>query len=378
MTVLSSKKTVLHVITSLEDGGAEALLYRICSDQNNKDLDQIVVSLRKMGKYGSKLQEEGIRVYCLNLNGLKQFPVAFYKLIRLIHKINPSVVQTWLYHADLIGGLAAKFAQVPKIFWSIHNVNLFWSKSKLSSFFLVKLLAFFSYWIPTKVICCARSSLDVHLKAGYDKSKLLVIYNGYDTVFFQPNLNLRESTRNLLGFSDSDFIIGMVARKSSQKDHETLLYSLLLLEGKQVPFKCILVGKNIPQLRDIVLEKKLEKRVYLLESQDDIRRFFNAFDLHILSSISEACPNVVAEAMSCGTPCIVTDVGDSSVLLGRAGIVVPPSDSESLANAIEQMYGIFKQKNKWEKLRKEAREQIKLNFSWAKMRNLYRETWFNS
>ena len=139
-----------------------------------------MVSLIDAGKYGEVLVAAGIKVHYLKMNPARPNPLKLIKLISIIRESKPSVVQTWMYHADLLGGIAAKLAGVKRIIWGVRHSTLDKGNAKRSTIYVAWLLAKLSYFIPDKIVCCARKALEVHSDLGYDKSKLILIPNGYD------------------------------------------------------------------------------------------------------------------------------------------------------------------------------------------------------
>ena len=369
-------KTIVHVITSLGDGGAESLLYRVCYASRNDNLNHIVVSLKDSGKYGIFFHKIDIPVYCLNICSFTSLLIGFYKLYKILKHIKPDNVQTWLYHADFVGGICAKITKVPNIIWGIHNTTLKRGKSSYSTIFLVKILSILSYVIPDKIICCAYSALNYHLLHGYDKNKLVIIKNGYDTKLFYPSQSLRKSTRNRLGIGEFETVIGMVARNSPQKDYLNLLTALSLLKADKTDFRCLIVGKDVDKLLPIVKAKGLENRIELYPPVNEISEIYNALDIFVLSSAyGEASPNVIAEAMSCGIPCVATDVGDTKYIIGRFGAVVPAQNPQLLKMAINNMIKQKKNTEDWTKLKINVRNRIIENYSLDEMVSSYLTIW---
>src|SRR5690606_10078664 len=136
----------------------------------------------------------------------------------------------------------------------------------------------------------------------------------------------------------SNPIIGFVARYDPLKDHDNLLQALSLLQVTDLRPTCLLVGTGLEQgnaaLADRIVHFRLLDQIRLLGRRSDVPRVMNALDLHVMSSVSEAFPNVLAEAMACGTPCVSTDVGDAAAIVGESGWIVPPHDPKALAYAI--------------------------------------------
>src|SRR5690554_3638596 len=372
---------VTHIITGLNNGGAEAVLYRLCT--NDTGATHTVISLMDMGKYGSMLEKAGITVHCLNMPQGKVTLSGLRKLYTLLKKGKPDAVQTWMYHADLIGGVIAKLAGVKKVFWNIRHSTLEAGKSKRSTIIIAKLCARLSKRVPTGIVCCADEALAVHTAIGYDKSKMTVIYNGYRLDQFNINTEAGSAVKQELDIAHVSFVLGLVGRFNPQKDHVNLLNALALLKEKHKDFACLLVGAGInpdnTELYEQIKSLGLLEHVHLLDQRSDIPAVMNALDVHVLSSTTEGFPNVVAEAMACGTPCVTTDVGDAGLIVGDTGWVVPPRNAEALADAIEQ--ALLEKKNKpedWQQRKQASRARIEENFSVEKMVEKYHRVWEHS
>lgn len=367
---------VLHIITGLNNGGAEGVLYRLC--KRDKKYKHSVISLMDMGKYGPLLEKEGIKVYCLNMPQGRVTFSGLRQLYSLLKSTKPDVVQTWMYHADLIGGVIARLAGIKNVFWNIRHSVLEKGKSKRSTIFIARLCAFFSLFIPKQIICCANKALEVHADKGYQCKKMVVIGNGYELDKFTPNTQLALEIRNELMLGENVALLGMVGRYDPLKDHVNLLAALSQLKH-QFDFKCLLVGKDLSaansDLMRIIEKQGLQSHVVLLEQRNDIPAIMNALDIHILSSSSEAFPNVIAEAMACGTPCVSTDVGDAALIVGEAGWVVPARDSRQLALAIAQALALKQDSSKWVALQSQARNRMLENFSIETMISKYHDVW---
>ena len=380
MSIVGSKK-VLHIITGLDDGGAEAALYRLCVC--NSQYSQVVFSLTDKGKYGDLLKDAGIDVYCLKLPKGRLSWQGLFRLWQLIRRIKPDVVQTWMYHADLIGGLVARIAGIRSICWGVHHTDIHPVKTKRSTRWVVRLCALLSRCLPAKIICCAQESLKVHKRLGYPVDKCVVITNGYDLNRFRPDDSARRRVRNELGIADKMPLLGMVARYDSQKDHENLLKALSLLNKQGIEFRCVLAGNGLtaanPELSRLIDEFDLGDKMFLLGSRDDIPALMNGLDIHILSSAyGEAFPNVLSEAMACGTPCIATNVGDAALIVADTGWVVPPQDEQALVNALIESLGLLQDRTQWSLRQERCRERIIENFSIEKTVQAYQKVWQDS
>ncbi len=369
---------VLHIITGLKRGGAETLLYRIC--QFDKEYNHTVISLTGTQDYGKMLNQINVSVYALNFSSSKINFFSLFKLYKLIREIKPDVVQTWMSHADLIGGVIARFAGIKNIFWGVHHTNLIKGESKRATMMIVKLNALLSYLVPKKIIYCAEKSREIQELIGFKKTKGVVIQNGYDVNSFYQDNSLSESFRNELDISLDEFVIGHVGSYDPLKDQKTLIKSFAYLDQNSFNFTAVLVGMNLDNgnnaLVRLLKENGLIERVHLLGIRKDILTVMNGIDLFMLSSISEAFPNVLNEAMACGTPCITTDVGDSGLIVGKTGWVVEPKDPKALANASIQALKEKQLNNEsWVQRKDACRQRIVENFTFEKMIKKYKEVW---
>lgn len=369
---------VVHIITGLNDGGAEAALFRLCSV--NREYSHHVISLMDKGKYGEKFESLGISVDILNMPQGRVNVSGLYKLFKLLRILKPEVVQTWMYHADLLGGVIARLAGIKNISWGIHHSNLNPGEAKKSTIYIARLCSILSYVIPRNIICCAEKSVKVHSELGYCKSKLKVIYNGYDLNAFNIDSEDRELVRREFNINDNMLLLGMVSRFHPFKDHKTLVKALGILKESNINFKCILVGQGMTEgngdLNTWFNESDVSNNMILAGTRNDIAKIMNALDLHILSSSSEAFPNVLNEAMACGTLCVTTDVGDAAFIVGNYGWVSPSKQPQKLAEAIFSALEVKESSpEKWQNLKLQARTRIKDNFTIDTMVKKYNQIW---
>lgn len=371
---------VLHIITCLDNGGAEAVLFRLigCDDSDSHQ----VISLTEMGHYGPQLVAEGVPVDTLEwprgrvtLGGLR-------KLYRLIREAKPDVVQTWMYHADLIGGIAVRLARSAPVVWGLHHTTLSPEETSRSTRAVGRLCALLSDWLPRSVISCSESGAALHVHLGYSPDKMRVVHNGYDLDVFSPDSAASARLRSEWGVNSDNVLFGMVARWDPQKDHANLIAAMAELKHHRTntPFRCVLVGNGLSAdnaaLADVLDAYDLRQDVLLLGPRDDIPAVMSALDVHVLSSaFGEAFPNVVAEAMACETPVVVTDVGDAAVIVGECGWVSPPSDPVQLAEALSKAVDAMKDNESWDARRLACRERVLQRFDLRKMVSGYRAAW---
>ena len=244
---------------------------------------------------------------------------------------------------------------------------------------IIKLLAKLSFLIPQSIVIVSKKAKRIYEIEGYNKNKIKFIPNGYDLSILKPNNFQKINFRRKIKIKKHTPLIGNVARYDPKKDHFNLLNALSLIRLRDINFFCVLVGSNINKDNiELIAEIKrlnLSNYIKLLGQNDDIIEVMNGLDIYVQSSsYGEGFPNVVAESMACGTPCIVTDVGDASFIVGKTGWVVPPNNSTKLAKAIETALNEIGTQ-KWSKKFDETRLRIKNNFDIEKMIKTYNELW---
>lgn len=320
----------------------------------------------------------GVDVVALNISRRRPSPIGFIRLVSLLRQHSPDVVQTWMYHADLFGGLAARVAGIKSVNWGIHHSMLERGTLKNTTIWIVRILSNLSWWVPWRIAVCAQRAKDVHEALGYSPEKMRVIPNGYDLAEFRPERDPDSSIRSSLKVSPSIPLIGTVGRFDPQKDHANLLGALAIVRSQNVQFQCVLVGTGLDDgnavLAEMIGKLGLSGAVHLLGRRTDIPQVMNALDLHVLPSAGEAFPNVVAEAMACGTPCVVTDVGDAGFIVGDTGWVIPPRDSIALADAIMAALTELNSST-WQARCDASRARIEEYFSIERMVRSYTELW---
>ena len=373
------KLKVLHIITSLDKGGAEAVLCRLVGIKS-EDFEFSIISLMGEGYYSSTIRDIGCDFHPFKFTRFFRLKnlVEFVRLVRLISIISPNVIQTWLYHADLIGGVAARLAGFDCVIWGIRSSAITPANSSFFTRLVVWFSARLSCVIPCAISTCSTIAAEEHIKLGYDKDKFIVIPNGFNLISFSPNRISRDQVRKEWGFDNEEVLFGCVARWDPYKDYPNLFeaLSLLIHGGKSV--RCVLVGGGLSHsnhiLIELLLKFKLTNHVILADFRNDIPAVMNAFDFHILPSASEAFPNVVAEAMACQTPCIVTNVGDASMIVGDTGWVVHPNNPFLLSQAIHEASCSVGSESDLER-RIKARQRIENNFTLKKMADSYYALW---
>jgi glycosyltransferase involved in cell wall biosynthesis len=329
---------VTHVITGLDTGGAETMLYRLLLHTDRAAYESEVISMTDIGAVGEKIRALGVPIRALGMRRGVPNPLGVLRLARWLSQYSPDVVQSWMYQADLVSGLAARLAGGMPVAWGIHNAYLEPRSVKRIKLWTVRACIWSSGWLPSRIVCCSEASREVHARLGYPQKKMMVVPNGSDLAAFRPDPEARRSVCEELGLRVETPLIGLVARFDLPKDHRTFVQAAGLLHTRVPEAHFILCGDSItlenPQLTEWIDAARVRSRCHLLGRRLDMPRLSAALDVATSSSsFSEAWPLAVGEAMACGVPCAVTDVGDSSVIVGDTGQVVPPKNPQALADA---------------------------------------------
>jgi glycosyltransferase involved in cell wall biosynthesis len=332
---------VMHIITTLGPAGAETMLCRVVSGMDGTRFGNEIVSLRGVLDLAERMQAIGVRVRTLGMKRSVPNPLLVMRLARWIRESNPDVIHTWMYHSNLIGTLAARLAGNVPVVWGIHHTVLDPRVDKRRTMFVNRACVFLSQKFPARIVCCSEASLRIHKKLGYAAEKLEVIPNGFDLDQVKPDRTARVSVHEELGIPADALLIGMAARFHPYKDHRNFLRAAARLHTQMPEVHFILCGMNITwqnaKLARWIEEGGLRGCCHLLGERRDMCRLFSAMDIATTASLSEAFSIAIGEAMACETPCVVTDVGDSALIIGDTGEVVAPSDPEALAQAMRKL-----------------------------------------
>ncbi|MCO8048558.1 glycosyltransferase [Acinetobacter towneri] len=327
---------VVHIIVGLHVGGAELMLKRLVLASHIKGkIQHEVISLTDLGIIGSDLKQAGIPVHILNMKSAFSILRVYFSLKKLLKKLKPDVVQTWMYHADLIGGMAAKSLRVKKIIWGIRNTSLD-SNSGIIKKAIRKSCALLSAQVPTTIVCVATKAKKLHENIGYSQDKMIVIPNGFDVNRFNVNNELRNKYRDELNIENTKLVIGNIGRFVPAKNQINFIKACLSLLDKGYDFDVLMAGRNISfenlEIKELVANRNNFK---LVGEIDQPEKFYNAIDVFCLSSITEGFPNVLGEAMAAEKVCLTTDAGDAKEILGICGYHISTPTSHEIANSIE-------------------------------------------
>ncbi len=369
-------KKYLHIITSLDIGGAETMLLRLIKHKSDLVKSTIVVSLTNNGKIGEALEEIGVKVVCLEIKSWSSIFKTLLKLKKIIQNERPTIVHTWMYHANIFGGIAAYLAKSQNIIWSIRRSE-FTRKESLSTFVIMKIGAMFSSTIPKAIVHVAESGLKNHQKYGYKSNNTLVIPNGFDLEKLKYDQSARKKIRNELNLSNDQILIGCVGRFHVSKGYETLISSSANVLKLHKNVKYLLIGRNLDKRNSILMEwinkTGFPEKFIMVGEKRNIAEYMNAMDVFCLPSITEGFPNVVGEAMASGLPCVATSVGDVEKITGNNAILVKPNNNELLSKGLNKILSMGNKKRKIMGLngRRKIEKEYPINLICEKYYNLY-------
>ena len=333
---------VLHTITSLQTGGAETVLCRILTnlEPENAKLHR-VISLGPGGFLSKQITEAGVTVDILG--GTKRISalLLLMKVAKIADQFQPDVCIGWMYDGNLAAWIAARKTRAP-LAWNIRHSISDIANEPIGSRLAIKLNSLLSNF-PTKISYNSKIAAGQHISLGFPADKAEVIANGFDTTQFRPNLISRGEWREKLGIGSETFVVGHVARYHPMKGHKTLLKAIRQFSQRAPNIKLVMAGRDVDienrELRSLIAAYNLERLVVLLGEVPKIEMLNPMFDVSVSSSIwGEGFSNTLGESMACGIPVIATNVGDSAMLVGDAGIVVEPNNSDSLAHSLWSLY----------------------------------------
>ncbi len=325
---------ILHVITGLDTGGAEVMLAKLVAGMDRTRFANSVVSLTDRGQLGESIQSSGVPVHCLNMRRGWPDPRALPRLVQLLKTLNPSLVQSWLYHADLLSLIAAWIAGPIPLVWNLRCSDMDLEHYPYQTRLVQRVLSLRSH-VPVAVVANSLAGQQYHQRFGYRSRRWEVISNGFDTDRFRPDRSIGPKLREELGLPEDTVLLALVARVDPMKDHAMFLAAARQVATARANAHFVLAGKGTETLIPRVAELGLSGRVHFLGPHRHIDRLIPGIDIVCLSSaFGEGFPNVLGEAMAAGVPCVATDVGDVRAIIAHTGVVVPPRNPQAFAMAM--------------------------------------------
>lgn len=333
----NTKIRIVHIISHLNGGGSEAMLYKLIAHIDREVFDPAVIVLDGNSRLADKISAHGVSVYFMNMQNNLLSSWKILTLSRLINRLQPDIIQGWMYHANLAASLANQILgnRFPVV-WNIRKTLYDMHHEPRMTQWAIRMAAKQSD-LPQKIIYNSWLGAEQHAKLGFDDSRSQVIANGFDLRIFTAKNYHRTSIRHELNIPRDAIVIGMFARFHPMKNHNLFFQAANLLAHHKRHVHFILGGHQVNG-NNPVLKKQLQRyphlknRVHLLGERRDIPALLNALDLFTLtSSHGEGFPNVVGEAMACGVPCIATDIGDIPRIIGDTGQTLQDATPSSLA-----------------------------------------------
>ncbi|HEY2588625.1 MAG TPA: glycosyltransferase [Tepidisphaeraceae bacterium] len=341
---MSDKVRVVHIINSFEFGGAESMLCNLLLRSDRRRFDPHVVALIDDLRVAGPIVAAEIPLVTMGMKPGLPSPLAIVRLIRHLRRLRPAVVQTWMDHSNLIGGVAARFVPGARVVWGIHHSNHVAELTKRTTLMTVGACARLSGRVPARIVCCSEQSRVHYGQRGFTSERLTVIPNGFDTDHFRPDATARLAIRQEIGVAPDAPLVGLVARYDPVKDHATFLRAAAIVHREFPDAQFLMCGDKVDPsnaaLTQLIDSLGIGRACHLLGPRRDVARIYAALDISTSSSISEAFPLAVGEAMACGVPCVATDVGDSALMVGDTGMIVPPGDPGALAAGMAELIGM--------------------------------------
>ncbi len=334
---------ILHVIGNLGPAGAEMMLYKLVEATRADGIEHKVISLTGDGVVGELLRARGIPVAWLGMRIGVPDPRAAARLVRRIRADRPDVVQSWMYHSDLLAGIAAAAGRVPVV-WGIRHGGVDARGMKRLTQLTRAVCARLSGVLPARIVCCGEAVMRSHAAAGYRTDRMVVIPNGFDLDRFAPDPAAGAHVRDELTVPPRAAAVGLVARFHPDKDHRTFLLAARAVADALPRAVFLLAGLDVtaanPTLTGWIDELGLGTRVRLLGVRKDVSSVLAALDVAVQSSRVEGFPNALGEAMACEVPVAATDCGESREIVGDTGRIVPTCDPGALAKAIVDLLSL--------------------------------------
>ncbi len=328
------------LIRSLNRGGAERQLAMLAANLP-RDFEPTVLTFYDGGPIWDELaQAPGVRLRSLKKRGRWEVVAFVLRLTRLLRQSRPSILHCYLVEPSILGLIAARAAGVPVVIWGVRASDVDFSQYDRAQRIAFRLSVFLSRF-PTAIVANSARGREYHQRQGYAAARFDVVPNGIDTERFRPCAAARFALRDRWGIRSDDLLIGIAARLDPMKGHSTLLHAIRQISVGRPGVKLVCVGSGPPAyvryLQDLSNALGLGSRVLWVGEMPEMSEVYPSFDIACsASSFGEGFSNSIGEAMACGVPCVVTNVGDGASIVGDTGLVVEPNVAQLLAEALEQ------------------------------------------
>jgi len=323
------KKKIVHIIQSLDNGGCENMLLRTLPLVGK--FEHIIITLSRRGDLARRFEDKGITVIAINQKSL--FDVnAYIRLIKTTRSINPSLIITYLFHADFVGRMVLQptlKTRVIPFLRTTYNHKKYWQArlfEKLTKRYVLQYLA------------NSESVKDFYVKQiGVDKDKIIVIPNGIDVDYYN-NIPKDLSLKRKLGIGDRDIVLICVANLHINKGHRFLLEAFENLYKTHRNIKLLLIGDGTEKenLLKQIKSYKSQNSILFLGKRNDAPKLLKISDIFILPTLFEGMSNAIMEAMACGLSVATSDIKENKELLGNTGgYYFQTNNSVAISSTIE-------------------------------------------
>lgn len=334
-------RRIVILVRKLDQGGAQRQLVALARGFRASGHDVSVVVFYAGGFFDSELVADGIRLLSVDKRGRWDVISFAFRLAFLLRKLRPDVTYSFMNISNILAVVLKPAISGSKIVWGIRSSDMDLKKYTWLSrwaFALEKVLS----WFADLIIANSHAGKTFCVENGFPEEKIIVIHNGIDVDYFQFNRESRKEFRISIGVPETDRLVGLVGRLDPMKGHQTFLEAAkVVADGRgDVRFLCVGGGPSSyrSELQASSRSMGIGDRVLWLDGRDDMPSVYSAMDVLVSSSVfGEGFSNVLGEAMACGVPCVVTDVGDSARVVGQVGRVVPAGDVLGLASEIQRM-----------------------------------------
>ncbi len=332
---------ILFLTRSLNCGGAERQLVTLAKTLQKRGHDVSVAVMYSGGFFEKALRAEGVPVHNLSKRGRWETLGFVVRLLSIVRGVNPHILHSYIVVPNLLACLVKFFNLRIIVVWGLRGSF----KDAQYYDWIASLVLRFEKWlsiVPALIIVNSQEGARWAEQRGVRHDKLLVIENGIDSHHFHPNASERYDLRREWGIAEHEHLVGLVGRLDPMKGHATFLRAAAKLSREREDVRFICVGGGQAEfganLKALAEDLKIDKRVIWTGVRSDMRHVFNSLDvLCSASEFGEGFSNVISEAMACGIPCVVTDVGDSARIVGDFGLVVPPRNPDRLCEALARV-----------------------------------------
>jgi glycosyltransferase involved in cell wall biosynthesis len=331
---------IVFLTRALTCGGAERQLTLLSKGLCERGHDVMIAVFYSGGPLEKELRDTNVRIVDLKKWGRWDLLGFGVRLIKVLREERPDIIHGYLVEPNLMTVILKPLFPRMKVVWGIRCSNVDFHNYD----WLARLNSKLNSWLsrfPDGIIANSHAGRDHQVSEGYPAEKMVVIPNGIDTDRFRPDPKARQRIRSEWSVAAHEKLIGLVGRLDPMKDHPLFLEAAALLAKNRTDTRFVCVGDGPAEyqtkMQRLAQTLGLGERLLWAGPREDMPAIFNALDIAVSSSYGEGMSNVIAEAMACGVPCVVTNVGDSAWMVGDTGEVVPPKDLVALRNAMERL-----------------------------------------